>query len=146
MKNTLFWKWFDLIGQLVMALPIICIVSPYSAGNALIAYFTVGAWQGISCAVWAANTGALRSAVRRPMGILFSIILGLFIGCMLIRNLPGLPEQADRFFSDIAGIEAVVMLFLGPVMAIAYAAITLDEIGSIRSALKHRSELQWRQV
>lgn len=145
MKQTLLWKQIDLVGQLVMALPIVCIVSPYSRGYFLLAYLAVGAWQGLSCLLWAMSKSAVRSDARSVVNYVFAGIAGLFLLCVLLTR-ARLPEPLTDLFTGIAAIEAMAMLFLGPVLAIWYAVITLDEMNRVKGALKHRSELQWRQV
>jgi hypothetical protein len=152
MKQILFWKYADIAGQALMLLPLLYLFSPLHRDWAFTGYFSVGAWQTLSCVITAAAGAAPVAASRRLYGSLLTGILALFTLCSLAQLSIGAPYPAHggllsaigTLCGGIALVEATFMLFLAPVMAVWYAMITLEEIASLRSALNHRAEIHWK--
>jgi hypothetical protein len=65
MKRVLFWKWVDLVGQVLMALPVVCLVFSAGDGFSVLPYFTVVGWQALSCLLHALFNRRVQSKSRR---------------------------------------------------------------------------------
>ncbi len=146
MKPTIFWKRIDLAGQLLMLLPLIFIAAPTTRGYCFGAYFSVGAWQAISCLLNAMLYSGPAGRDRRNYGRLLSVVCGTAILALGLQW-AGSSDQENRLLqtldglgSVIGGAECLIMLVLGPVMAIRYMCITQQEI----MALRHREQVHWK--
>ena len=152
MKQILFWKYTDIAGQMLMLFPLICMVLSGDCGDAFYLYFMVGTWQAISCGVTAMTDIQPVTKSRRYYTKFLLCIIGLLLTCLWLfwsfnpEHLPdrSLPAGIRHFFGGAILLEALVMLFLGPVMAIWYALITLKEIGLLQEAVRHRAEIHWK--
>ena len=60
MKTVLFWKSFDLAGQLLMLTPLLLLAAPEGRGYAICVYFSVGAWQALSAAAATPTSNSTR--------------------------------------------------------------------------------------
>jgi hypothetical protein len=147
MKRVLFWKWFDIVGQGLMVLPLLAIFSDSERAVAMLTYLTVGGWQILSCGINAVISPVPASAERMRYARMLGWVLGIFGGTVFLAwaftyggHQYALLETMRIIFFWTALLEACLLLIVGPLMAFWYAGITMDEIG----AIKHREEIHWK--
>jgi len=126
MKNLLFWKRADIIGQgLALLIPIILGIAFDMPGVLIMCYFSVGGAQIISCLVNKISLNPqYKSSGRRVYEI---VLLSIIILFLLLAYGMTMSDSAGNYF----GWFAIAMLFVGPVMAICYASVTIIELHKI---------------
>jgi hypothetical protein len=150
MKEILFWRRLDFAGQMLMLLPLVAVVSPAGRGYAGFVYLTLGVWHLVSTIVNAVIKPRLSVPARKSFNIAAAWILGIFVTCIVgILLTERVPDQSiwdgiGRACTGIAWVEACMMLVGGPMMAIWYFSITIDEIQLVKKAINHRSEVHWK--
>jgi hypothetical protein len=152
MKQILFLKYLDLGGQVLMLFPLLFLLIPGYTHFSFLTYFTVGIWQAMSSGLTAPSGAGSAALSRRFYGLVLRCLLGI-LATSLILYVPvsgngyiqsGLPDRLERLTGSILLIECTCLLFLGPVMAVWYAMLTLDELNILRNALHHRAEIHWK--
>lgn len=150
MKELLFWRRIDFAGQMLMLLPLITIIFPQSREYAFFVYLTLGSWHLMSCIINAIIKPKPAAESRNLFNRFAVVILGLFSICVLIAitadsvTYGSFTESIGDACATIALMEAYLMLIGGPIMAIWYFAITLEEIKLVKDALQHRTEVHWK--
>lgn len=141
MKQTLFWKRLDFGGQMLMLLPLLLIASPQSRPYSFLTYFSVGLWQIISCGL-TVIVSAPRSKERRSYERILLSLLGLI--AFVLAGLWAFGGKGRtpllQVFGYIRIAELLLVLITGPILAIWYARMTLEEL----YALRHRAEVHWK--
>ena len=135
MKSLLYWKLADIILQvLALLVPVVLCITDVPF-DIFYSYFSVGAAQVVSCVI---NKLFLdpdyRADGRRTYEITLLLVLGLFlllwVGYLVWNDIVG-----------VYGIFAVAMLFIGPIMAIAYVLTTLTELITIKKRYKYSQDI-----
>ena len=126
MRTVLFWKRADVIVQLLAILiPIALAIIENNFGYIILIYFSAGVVQLISVIV---NRSFLDKFLRKP-GRLECEIATLALICMIPL----------AFLVDIlTNIYGFALLFLTPVLSIAYIIVCWNEMELIQSIVKRR--------
>lgn len=117
-------KLFDFVGQMLcMIVPIIVALITNKYENLFFAYFTVGAWQVVSC-IGALVKGktAYRSSTRGLYNVLLLIVTVIYLSCFIGK--------------EWTVIVLMGLLFFSPFMAVLYMIITYTEYDNIVKLIK----------
>jgi hypothetical protein len=76
-------------------------------------------------------------------GIYF-VAFHLVSGCELFGHDIEALTLVSNFFVSMVWLEAYVMIVAGPLMAMWYAWITIEEIVVLNAAIHHRAEVHWK--
>jgi len=131
MKRQILWKRIDIIGQCCMLIipqflfPIVYAGLERVLFGLFIALFTVGGWQVVSALL---HVCFFPKAHRHSERKVYNILL---IGALLLM-VPVLVLSVSTFntdiFSGLASGCSLILLFVGPLMAIGYFCICVPEL------------------
>ncbi len=148
MKQQIFWKGLDLIGQALMLLPLVCLSLPEMRGYAMVTYFSLGLWQAGSCLlnriVHAAPSNAARRDYEHFLGWTAGIVLGTVAIAAFCDAVGGPAARWTALPGAVGLLEGFCLLLISPFTAIWYARLTRNELAALKNAMQHRAEIHWK--